>query len=42
MTDVEIEFQLEDLKHRGSRERNDALAAELAAREAEGQRGQCS
>ena len=42
MTDVEIEFQLEDLKHRGSRERNDALAAALAAREAEGQRGQCS
>lgn len=42
MTDGEIECQLEDLKHRGSRERNDALAAELAARAAQGQRDQRS
>ena len=42
MTDVEIEFQLEDLNCRGSRDRNNALAAALAARAAQGLRGQCS
>ena len=42
MTVGEIKFQLEDLKLRGSRARHDALTVELAAREAQGQRGQCS